>query len=149
MPEKTPEKVAGESTPKATAKNHYYRAIGRRKQSVAVVKLFKGKGDITINTKSAIDYFSATETYVHNIKAPLDLLSKSKEMDVVVKVDGGGLRGQSDAIRLGIARALVEMSEDFRTSLKKHGYLTRDPRKKERKKPGLRKARKAPQFSKR
>ena len=149
MPEKTPEKVAAESTPKATAKNHYYRAIGRRKQSVAVVKLFKGKGDITINTKSAIDYFSATETYVHNIKAPLDLLSKSKEMDVVVRVDGGGLRGQSDAIRLGIARALVEMSEDFRTSLKKHGYLTRDPRKKERKKPGLRKARKAPQFSKR
>jgi small subunit ribosomal protein S9 len=89
------------------------------------------------------------EAYVHNLKAPLELLSKSSEMNVEVKVDGGGLRGQSDAIRLGIARSLVEMSEDFRTSLKKHGYLTRDPRKKERKKPGLRKARKSPQFSKR
>ncbi len=132
-----------------TTKKHYYRAIGRRKQSVAVVKLLKGKGLITINERSADDYFLANETYVHSLRAPLVLLSKTKELDVEVKVDGGGLRGQSDAIRLGISRALVEMSEDFRTSLKKHGYLTRDPRKKERKKPGLRKARKAPQFSKR
>jgi small subunit ribosomal protein S9 len=134
---------------KTTTKNHYYRAIGRRKQSVAVVKLMKGKGEIIINDKTAEEFFSGNEAYVHNIKAPLELLSKAGELNVQAKVDGGGTRGQSDAIRLGIARALVEMSEDFRTSLKKHGYLTRDPRKKERKKPGLRKARKSPQFSKR
>lgn len=134
---------------KTTKNNHYYRAIGRRKQSVAVVKLMKGKGDITVNDKPAEDYFLQNESYIHNIKAPLELLSKAAELNIQAKVDGGGMRGQSDAIRLGIARALVEMSEDFRTSLKKHGYLTRDPRKKERKKPGLRKARKSPQFSKR
>ena len=134
---------------KTTSKNNYYRAVGRRKLSVAVVKLMKGKGDIIVNEKPASEYFLGNEAYVHNLKAPLELLSKSSEMNVEVKVDGGGLRGQSDAIRLGIARSLVEMSEDFRTSLKKHGYLTRDPRKKERKKPGLRKARKSPQFSKR
>lgn len=128
---------------------NYYWAVGRRKQSVAVVRVLKGKGIININSKVAGDYFLGNEAYIHTIKAPLELLSKGKELDVEVKVDGGGMRGQSEAIRLGIARALVEMSADFRTSLKKHGYLTRDPRKKERKKPGLKKARKAPQFSKR
>lgn len=132
-----------------TSKNNYYRAVGRRKQSVAVVKLLKGKGNITVNGKPANEYFLANGAYIHIIKAPLELLSKAKEMDLEVKVVGGGTRGQADAIRLGVARALVEMSQDFRTSLKKHGYLTRDPRKKERKKPGLRKARKSPQFSKR
>lgn len=133
---------------KTTSKN-YYQAVGRRKQSVAVVKILKGQGKATVNGKDANDYFLGNESYIHNIKAPMELLSKGKELDMEVKVDGGGLKGQSDAIRLGVARALVEMSEDFRTSLKKHGYLTRDPRKKERKKPGLRKARKSPQFSKR
>ena len=133
---------------KTTSKN-YYQAVGRRKQSVAVVKILKGQGKATVNGKDANDYFLGNESYIHNIKAPMELLSKAKELDLEVKVDGGGLKGQSDAIRLGVARALVEMSEDFRTSLKKHGYLTRDPRKKERKKPGLRKARKSPQFSKR
>lgn len=134
---------------KTTTKSNYYRAIGRRKQSVAVVKLMKGKGDIAVNGKPAVEFFSGNDAYIHNIKAPLELVSKASELNIEAKVDGGGTRGQSDAIRLGIARALVEMSEDFRTSLKKHGYLTRDPRKKERKKPGLRKARKSPQFSKR
>ena len=137
------------SVKKTTSQGHYYRAVGRRKQSVAVVKLFKGKGEITINSKPAMEYFLANEAYIYNIKAPLELVAQTKLMNIEVKGDGGGLRGQSDAVRLGIARALVEMSEDFRTSLKKHGYLTRDPRKKERKKPGLRKARKAAQFSKR
>lgn len=131
------------------SKHSYYRAVGRRKQSVAVVKLQKGKGNIVINGKPGDKYFSGNEAYVHTVRAPLELISKSKELDIEVKVDGGGTRGQSEAIRLGVARALVEMSIDFRTSLKKHGYLTRDPRKKERKKPGLKKARKAPQFSKR
>ena len=94
---------------KTTSKNNYYRAVGRRKQSVAVVKLMKGKGDIIVNEKPASEYFLGNEAYVHNLKAPLELLSKSSEMNVEVKVDGGGLRGQSDAIRLGIARSLVEM----------------------------------------
>lgn len=130
-------------------KKNYYAAVGRRKQSVAVVKLLKGKGIITVNGQPAEQHFQGNEAYIHIIKAPMELLSKTKELDIEVKVNGGGTRGQADAIRLGVARALVEMSQDFRTSLKKHGYLTRDPRKKERKKPGLRKARKAPQFSKR
>ena len=133
----------------AESKKNYYAAVGRRKQSVAVVKILKGKGLITVNGQPAEQYFQGNETYTHVIKAPMELLSKAKELDVEVKVEGGGTRGQADAIRLGVARALVEMSQDFRTSLKKHGYLTRDPRKKERKKPGLRKARKSPQFSKR
>jgi len=133
----------------AESKKNYYAAVGRRKQSVALVKLLKGKGQITVNGQPAEQYFQNNETYTHTIKAPMELLSKTKELDVEVKVEGGGTRGQADAIRLGVARALVEMSQDFRTSLKKHGYLTRDPRKKERKKPGLRKARKSPQFSKR
>lgn len=130
-------------------KKNYYAAVGRRKQSVAIVKLLKGKGVITVNGQPAEQYFQGNEAYIYIIKAPMELLSKTKELDIEVKVNGGGTRGQADAIRLGVARALVEMSQDFRTSLKKHGYLTRDPRKKERKKPGLRKARKAPQFSKR
>lgn len=135
-------------TEKTTNKN-YYGAVGRRKQSVAVVRLIKGQGKITVNGKSAVDYFQGNEAYIHAVKAPLELLSKAKEFDIEAKVEGGGTNGQADSIRLGVARALVELSADFRTSLKKHGYLTRDPRKKERKKPGLKKARKSSQFSKR
>lgn len=133
----------------AEAKNHYYRAVGRRKQAVAVVQLSNGKGEMTVNGKSAEAFFSKNAAYTEIAKAPLELVSKAESIDVVAKVNGGGLRGQADAIRLGVARALVEISEDFHTSLKKQGFLTRDPRKKERKKPGLRKARKKPQFSKR
>ena len=133
----------------STSKKHYYRAVGRRKQSVAVVRLMAGKGNITVNEKPAEEYFQTNQAFISVITAPLELVAKAKTIDIIVKVAGGGTRGQADAIRLGVARALVELSDDFRTSLKKHGYLTRDPRKKERKKPGLRKARKAPQFSKR
>jgi len=132
-----------------TTKKNYYSAIGRRKQSVAVVKILKGQGKVTINGKDAKDYFQANDSYIHDIKAPLELLSKASEYDVEAKVEGGGLNGQAESVRLGVARALVELSDDFRSSLKKHGYLTRDPRKKERKKPGLKKARKSSQFSKR
>lgn len=135
--------------PEKTTKKNYYQAVGRRKQSVAVVKILKGQGKVTVNSKDAKDYFQENQAFIHNIKAPMELLSKSKEYDIEAKVEGGGLNGQADAIRLGVARALVELSDDFRTSLKKHGYLTRDPRKKERKKPGLKKARKSSQFSKR
>ena len=131
-----------------TTKN-YYQAVGRRKQSVAVVKILKGQGNVTVNGKPAKEYFQGNESYLHSISAPLQLLSKLKEYDVEAKVEGGGLNGQAESIRLGVARALLALSADSRTSLKKHGYLTRDPRKKERKKPGLRKARKSPQFSKR
>lgn len=132
-----------------TTKKNYYSAVGRRKQSVAVVKILKGQGKITVNSKDAKDYFQSNESYIYNIKAPLELLSKAGEYDIEAKVEGGGLNGQAESVRLGVARALVELSDDFRSSLKKHGYLTRDPRKKERKKPGLKKARKASQFSKR
>jgi small subunit ribosomal protein S9 len=133
----------------AAPKKNYYAAVGRRKRAVALVKLLKGRGQITVNDQPAEQYFQNNEAYTHTIKAPMELLSKTKELDVEAKVEGGGTRGQADAICLGIARALVEMSQDFRTSLKKHGYLTRDSRKKERKKPGFKKARKSPQFSKR
>ncbi len=135
--------------PQSTSKKHYYRAIGRRKQSVAVVRLTNGKGVITVNEKPAEEFFSKNATYIDIAKAPLELVSKASSVDITATVKGGGTRGQADAIRLGVARALTEMSEDFHTSLKKQGYLTRDPRKKERKKPGLKKARKRPQFSKR
>lgn len=132
-----------------TTKKNYYSAIGRRKQSVAVVKILKGKGKVMVNGKDAKDYFQSNDSYIHTIKAPLELLSKANEYDIEARVEGGGLNGQADSVRLGVARALVELSDDFRSSLKKHGYLTRDPRKKERKKPGLKKARKSSQFSKR
>lgn len=131
-----------------TKAKNYYPGVGRRKQSVATVRLTNGKGIITINDVSAEKYFN-NPTYSNAILAPLVLLGKEKSVDISARVNGGGLTGQADAIRLGIARAIVGMSEDYRVSLRKEGLLTRDARVKERKKPGLRKARKAPQFSKR
>lgn len=130
------------------AEKNYYYAVGRRKTAVATVRLMSGKGVVTINNQPSSEYLNnlALEKL---ILAPLELVSKTSTVDVVVRVEGGGKRGQVDAIRLGIARALVEMSEDFKLTLKKAGLLTRDPREKERKKYGLKKARKAPQFSKR
>ena len=129
-------------------KKHYYYAVGRRKSAVATVRLMDGKGAITVNNQPAGEYFN-NEMLLKLVVAPLELVSKSDKLDAVIRVEGGGKRGQVDAIRLGVARALVEMSDDFRLSLKKSGMLTRDPREKERKKYGLKKARKAPQFSKR
>lgn len=131
-----------------TKAKNYYPGVGRRKQSVATVRLTNGKGNITINEVSAEKYFN-NPTYSNAILAPLVLLGKEKSVDISARVNGGGLTGQAEAIRLGIARAIVGMSEDYRVSLRKEGLLTRDARVKERKKPGLRKARKAPQFSKR
>lgn len=133
---------------KSPVKKQYYPGVGRRKRSVATVRLITGKGVITVNDKSVNEYFG-TDIYEETIKVPLVLLSKDKTVDISARVEGGGLRGQAEAIRLGIARALLGMSEDFKVSLRKEGYLTRDSRVKERKKPGLKKARKAPQFSKR
>ncbi len=137
--------MAEETTTKA---KNYYPGVGRRKQSVATVRITNGKGTITVNDMPAEKYFS-NPTYLATIKSALILLSKEKTLDISVRVRGGGSSGQAEAVRLGIARAIVGMSEDFRTSLRKEGLLTRDARVKERKKYGLKKARKAPQFSKR
>lgn len=129
-------------------KKNYYYAVGRRKTAVATVRLINGKGVITVNGQPSGEYFN-NAALSKLIAVPLELVSKTSALDAIVRVEGGGKRGQVDAIRLGIARALVEMSEDFKLTLKKAGLLTRDPREKERKKYGLKKARKAPQFSKR
>ncbi len=130
-------------------KGKYYAAIGKRKNAVAKVRLYpKGKGRFLVNDRAEINYFPRQELLL-NIKKPLSLVDKSDQFDISVKVSGGGFKGQADAIRLGIARALVDMDKDIRPVLKKSNLLTRDSRKKERKKPGLKKARRAPQWQKR
>jgi len=125
-----------------------YCGTGRRKSSVARVRLVAGTGNITINDKDISEYFGL-ETLTIIVIHPLDVTKLRGKYDVLVNVKGGGFTGQAGAIRHGIARALLEANPDLRTELKKAGYLTRDPREKERKKPGLKKARKASQFSKR
>ena len=123
--------------------------IGKRKSSVARVSLFSpGKGNIEINGVH-VDKYVPRESLATIIKQPLSVLDKNKDFDISVNVNGGGLSGQAGAIRLGIARALVEFDENLKPALKKEGFLTRDSRKVERKKVGLRKARKRPQYSKR
>lgn len=126
-----------------------YWGTGRRKSSVARVRLVPGNGTVTINGKSAEIYLQYNAGYLGATKAPLETLGLENEYDVLVNVRGGGLTGQSESIRLGVARALCELDPENRHPLKVEGYLTRDPRAKERKKYGLRKARKAPQYSKR
>ncbi|MGI5948738.1 30S ribosomal protein S9 [Peptoniphilus sp.] len=128
--------------------NIQYRGTGRRKTSVAQVRLLPGNGNFTINNKDIENYF-AFETLRTVAKEPLELTDTLGSFDVIVKVEGGGFTGQAGAIRHGIARALVEVDPEYRAVLKKAGYMTRDPRMKERKKYGLKKARRAPQFSKR
>ncbi len=125
-----------------------YWGTGRRKTSTARVRLVPGNGDIKINDKDLDDYFYRL-SLKRDVKSPLELTGNLDKFDVLVNVNGGGLSGQAGAIRHGIARALLKVDEDFRKPLKKAGFLTRDPRMKERKKYGLKKARKAPQFSKR
>jgi len=129
------------------AKVQYY-GTGRRKKSVARVRLVPGDGNITINDRSLDNYFGL-ETLKVIVKQPLVLTDTLGKFDVICKVAGGGFTGQAGAIRHGIARALLKADEEFRPILKKAGFLTRDPRMKERKKYGLKKARRAPQFSKR
>lgn len=126
-----------------------YWGTGRRKSSVARVRLIPGSGQLTINGKPGVEYLQFNPGYISVSKAPLETLGLENEYDILVKVSGGGLTGQSDSIRLGVARALCQLDPDNRQPLKIEGYLTRDPRAKERKKYGLRKARKAPQYSKR
>mgnify|MGYP005805814075 FL=1 len=125
-----------------------YYGTGRRKSSVARVYLVPGNGTITINKKSIDEYFGL-ETLKLIVRQPLDVTETGAKFDVLVNVKGGGFTGQAGAIRHGIARALLEADADYRPALKKAGYLTRDPRMKERKKYGLKAARRAPQFSKR
>lgn len=127
----------------------YFYGLGRRKAATARARLYKGKGSVTINDKSAAQYFSENKTQLAEITDPLALVNKQKEFDVTVKVSGGGLAGQVDAIKLAIAKALTTGHADLRSTLKKAEFLRRDPREKERKKYGLRSARKREQYSKR
>jgi len=125
-----------------------YYGTGRRKKSVARVRLVPGNGNITINDRSIDDYFGL-ETLKVIVRQPLVLTGTLDKFDVIAKVVGGGFTGQAGAIRHGVARALLKADEELRPVLKKAGFLTRDPRMKERKKYGLKAARRAPQFSKR
>ena len=130
------------------AEKLYYYGTGRRKNAIARVRLTEGSGKITINGKD-IEEFFGMETLKVIARQPLTVTNTTSKYDVIVKVTGGGFTGQAGAIRHGIARALNEANAEFRPALKQNGFLTRDPRMKERKKYGLKKARKAPQFSKR
>ncbi len=128
--------------------NPYFYGTGRRKKSIARVRVYPGTGKITINDRDIDDYFGL-ETLKLIVRQPLNLTESTEKYDVVCRVTGGGVTGQAGAIRHGLARALVESNEELRPLLKKAGFLTRDPRMKERKKYGLKGARRAPQFSKR
>jgi small subunit ribosomal protein S9 len=125
-----------------------YSATGRRKSSVARVRLVPGTGKIMINDRNFVEYIPSAATRL-DVLQPLNLTGTTTQYDIFVNVYGGGISGQAGAIRHGITRALLEVSNDFRSVLKKAGLVTRDPRAKERKKYGLKKARRAPQFSKR
>ena len=132
------------------AKNaKYIQGYGSRKAATATARLYKGKGNITINDKPALDYLSNNKTLMAEITDPLAMTQKQKEYDITVLVKGGGIAGQVDAIKLAISRALVTEFPEFRPVLKKAGLMKRDPREKERKHYGLRSARKREQFSKR
>lgn len=126
----------------------YFYGTGRRKKSVARVRVYAGTGKITINNRDIDDYFGL-ETLKLVVRQPLALTGLTEKFDIVCTVAGGGVTGQAGAIRHGISRALLQYDENLRPALKKAGFLTRDPRMKERKKYGLKGARRAPQFSKR
>lgn len=123
--------------------------LGKRKQAVARVFLTPGEGNLTINKGSGDKYLQYNDSYLNKVWAPLEKLNLDKQFDITVLVNGGGLTGQTEAIQLGVARLLCDMDKENRSILKPFGFLTRDARIKERKKYGLRKARKAPQYSKR
>ena len=129
-------------------KAQYFYGTGRRKSSVARVRVYQGTGKITINERDIDDYFGL-ETLKVIVRQPLVLTENADKFDIVCRVAGGGVTGQAGAIRHGIARALLQADAELRPELKKAGFLTRDPRMKERKKYGLKGARRAPQFSKR
>ncbi len=134
---------------KTTDRPAYYYGTGRRKTAVARVRLYPGNGQIIINSKPVEEYFGARTLYQQMVASPLAITEQAGKFNVTVKVLGGGVTGQAGAVRHGIARALVEANPELRVPLKREGFLTRDARIVERKKAGLHKARKAPQFSKR
>lgn len=132
-----------------TTTRKYHRAIGGRKTANAQVHVFpNGKGDITINGKPYTNYFTYFE-FQNIVASPLEQVGQRDKLDVSVKISGGGTRAQAEAVRHGIALALTKLNENFKRALRKTGYMTRDARKKERKKPGLKGARRAPQWQKR
>ena len=126
-----------------------FLGTGRRKSAIAQVRLIPGTGEVTINGQTASLYLQYNPSYLNSIRGPLDTLGLEKNYDTIVKASGGGLTGQADAIKLGVARALCEMDSANRSPLKAEGFLTRNSLRKERKKYGLKKARKSPQYSKR
>ncbi|HEV2655712.1 MAG TPA: 30S ribosomal protein S9 [Ktedonobacteraceae bacterium] len=131
-------------------KGEYYYGMGRRKTAVARVRLFpNGDGTIIVNGKSVDSYFGTRDTHMATIASPLRVLDLGNSYTMTVRVVGGGTTGQAGAIRHALARALVRMNPETKPALRKAGFLTRDPRMKERKKPGLKRARKAPQYTKR
>jgi small subunit ribosomal protein S9 len=133
-----------------TNKGEYYYGMGRRKTAVARVRLFpNGDGSITVNGKNGGQYFGQRETLTSTVTAPLRLLEVSDAFNMTVRVVGGGTSGQAGAIRHAVSRALLRVNPEWKQALRKAGFLTRDPRMKERKKPGLKRARKAPQYTKR
>jgi len=127
----------------------YFYALGRRKSATARVRLSKGKGTITVNDQPINQYFAESQNLLHEIKRPFIALEQENTFDITVKVSGGGHAGQIDAIRLGIAKALVELNPDYKNTLRRAELLGRDPRERERKKFGLKGARKQRQFTKR
>lgn len=142
-------KESTKTTKKASSVKQYHYGTGKRKTAIARVRLYKnGKGDLTVNDKEGNVHFPLKKL-ISIIESPLKLTSCMRKFNITVRVTGGGIVAQAEAIRHGISRALLRYDESFRIALKKAGFLTRDPRVKERKKPGLKKARRAPQFSKR
>jgi small subunit ribosomal protein S9 len=131
------------------AANNYHYALGRRKSATARVRLLSGKGNITVNDKPAAEYFADSKFLLTDLAQPFTVLELTGKFDVSARVSGGGHAGQIEAIRLGIAKALVLLNEDYKATLKRADLLSRDPREKERKKFGLKGARKQRQFTKR
>jgi small subunit ribosomal protein S9 len=150
----TTKKILAKKTKEIKKAKRYYETVGRRKRSVARVRLFTcqpfedEKGKILVNDKPYTDFFPTFDLQ-QIVANPLKKMKSLNRFEVTVKVKGGGIQGQAGAIRHGLSRALVKFNPDFSKKLKRAGYLTRDPRKKERKKPGLKKARRAPQWKKR
>jgi len=128
--------------------DQYFEGIGRRKASTARVRVMSGSGEFIVNEKPLTEYFPRLGD-METILGPLEAVGQRDSLDVSVLVKGGGVTGQADAVQLGLARALMKMDPDLKPTLRKAGFLTRDPREKERKKPGLKRARKAPTYTKR
>ncbi len=132
-----------------TSEKRYYQGTGRRKTAVARVRLFPGEGEFIVNEKTPEEYFGPRELLQRDIRRPLELTDLLSSYNILVKVRGGGVSSQAGAVRHGVARALLDADAELRPTLKKAGLLTRDSRAKERKKPGLKRARKRPQYTKR